>query len=202
MKCKSLPVCLAVLLGLAGLVWWAAYSLAPRLCLRNAADELVFFSRVPASQAFCIRFIHSVAKSPVEEWFSVRNGDIVLDSTVYQDFGAGLPHESGVGQRMTFHDGLVRISGYNRSIPQLTVRVGRVAAHTLVLEGVAPTSVGSAVLPVSADAVGAQTQVFATPDTQDRTFTAIRLDALSPAGTALTFSVERCAGTYCAPIPF
>ena len=42
-----------------------------------------------------IRYIHSVAKSPVEDWFRVSQQTIFLERTVYQDFGAGLPHTPG-----------------------------------------------------------------------------------------------------------
>lgn len=191
-----------------------------RLCVRNSAKELVFISRLPQSQLFCIRFIHSVAKSPVEEWFRARPGQMVLESTVYQDFGAGLPHEAGSGQRMDFEKGLVRISGYNQPIAPLTVRVGRIAGHSLLLEGTVPHTAGTVFRPalVSAgsepsrkgtvdaansggggdsEARDTLTPLFATADTHGKTFTVVRLDALAPAGAALTFSAEYCFWKYC-----
>lgn len=88
---------------------------------------------LPAGSEFGIRFIHSVAKSPVVDWFTPRDGQVALTRTVYQDFGAGLPHEAGPGQTMVFRDGLVEISGYTLRLERLDVRVGRVANHQLLL---------------------------------------------------------------------
>ena len=82
---------------------------------------------------FAIRYRHSVALSPVEDWFSVSGGCIYLEKTVYQDFGAGLPHQPGPGQRMYTENGKVVISGYHMALPSFDVRVGRVANHTLLL---------------------------------------------------------------------
>lgn len=104
-----------------------------RLVLKNA-DGVVLFS-YPARDglAFGIRYIHSVAKSPVEDWFRVSRGMIFLEKTVYQDFGAGLPHNPGPGQTMSTGDGHIVISGYHKALPSFDVRVGRIARHTLLL---------------------------------------------------------------------
>lgn len=236
MRRRHVCIALGAMLCLAAGFCFLNGTVGPRLCVRNSAKELVFISRLPQSQLFCIRFIHSVAKSPVEEWFSARFGRIVLESTVYQDFGAGLPHEAGSGQRMEFDKGLVRISGYNQPIVPLTVRVGRIAEHSLLLEGAvqhAAATVARPALPAgfarveslaspslsgnqvssggvkpsvttaalddggdSADC-GTLIPLFATADTQGKTFSAVRLDALAPAGSALTFSAEFCFWKYC-----
>lgn len=181
-----------------------------RLCVRNVANELVFFSPLPQSQVFCIRFVHSVARSPVEEWFRFRDGDLLLESTVYQDFGAGLPFDAGPGRHMVVRDGVIGLSGFNQLLPELTVRVGRIAGHTLLLEsptGMRPgrrISIGNAsgtvVLPDrpnSTDAYASPPPLFATQGTQGKAFIAVRLDELAPAGAALTFSRELCFFQYC-----
>lgn len=82
---------------------------------------------------FAIRYIHSVARTPVEDWFAVSDGCLYLEKTVYQDFGAGLPHMPEGGQRMTTADGHVIISGFHRALPRFDLRVGRIARHTLIL---------------------------------------------------------------------
>lgn len=184
------------ILAVASLAYWGV---KPTLCVRNAAKELVLFSSLPAGQDFCIRFIHSVAKSPVEEWFYGRDGAIVLDRTVYQDFGAGLPHEASAGQRMEFVDGVVQITGYDVTLADLTVRVGRVAEHSLLLQqGARPWTdffwVDAALQPATP-----RTDFFATPRTAGKVFIVVPLRDLAPVGAALTFSVESCFGKYCAP---
>lgn len=189
---------------LGGLAYWG---LKPALCVRNTTKELVFFSPLPQARDFCIRFIHSVAKSPVEEWFQVQDGKIILDRTVYQDFGAGLPHEASTGQRMEFRDGLVVISGYQMHLPDLTVRVGRVAEHSLLVEqgeGAEALFPAQRVLPARLTPRTEASQpapplLFLTPRTEGKAFIAVPLQDMAPAGAALTFSVERCFWNYCAP---
>lgn len=109
---------------------------------------------------FGIRYIHSVALTPVTDWFTVSDGCLYLEKTVYQDFGAGLPHMPEGGQRMSTGNGKVVISGFHRALPRFDLRVGRVARHTLLLP--APGG-GRHELP---------------------------LDRVAPPGSALTFRIE------------
>ncbi len=82
---------------------------------------------------FGIRYLHSVASSPVEDWFSVTDGCIYLAKTIYQDFGAVLPHMPQDGQRMYTEKGHIVISGFRRRLPRFDLRVGRIAQHTFLL---------------------------------------------------------------------
>lgn len=101
-----------------------------RLVLRDG-DGATLLS-LPDPGCFAIRYIHSVALSPVEDWFAVVPGGVELRRSVYRDFGAGLPHEPGPGQVMTFGDGCVILDGLRVFLPSLDVRVGRVARHALL----------------------------------------------------------------------
>lgn len=60
----------------------------------------------------------------------------MLKETVYEDFGAGLPHEPEPGrprESMTVEDGKIYIRNIYRPVPNLQVRVGRwVAGHELI----------------------------------------------------------------------
>lgn len=111
----------------------ALASCAQRLVVCDAHNAVLLRRVFPDGASFGIRFIHSVAKSPVIDWFVARQGVLQLDRTVYQDFGAGLPHSPEQGQRMEQRDGHVIISGYAMALPRFDVRVGRVAQHTLLL---------------------------------------------------------------------
>lgn len=103
------------------------------LCLEDDKGKILFEKRVHNGDEFAIRFIHSVAKTPVTDYFIVKDGKIFLDKTIYHDFGAGLPHNPGKGQEMKTEHGEISITGFNREIPELALRVGRIAEHTLVL---------------------------------------------------------------------
>ncbi len=100
----------------------------------GTASKNIYKAYLPDTARFCVRFKHSVALTPVEEWFVAQDGQIALQSTVYEDFGAGLPHDVAEGQEMLVQDGKVVIHGYTLRMPTLYVRVGRVAEHTLMVE--------------------------------------------------------------------
>ena len=103
------------------------------LVLKDARGTVLFACPAREGFVFGIRYIHSVAKSPVEDWFRVAHNVIFLEKTIYQDFGAGLPHNPGPGQTMTTADGHIVITGYHMALPSFDVRVGRVARHVLLL---------------------------------------------------------------------
>lgn len=103
------------------------------LLLKNEAGDPLLSIPVNNGSRFAIRYLHSVAKTPVTDFFLVKDGAIWLDKTVYHDFGAGLPHNPEGGQTMSQRNGELIISGYNRKLPQFALRVGRIARHTLLI---------------------------------------------------------------------
>lgn len=130
------------------------------LCLLDVNGKLLFKTEIQENSKFAIRFIHSVAKSPVEDWFTIKNGQIYLQQTIYQDFGAGLPYKPEGHQTMKFTDGKIIISGYNMQFTSFDQRVGRIANHTLLL-----------------------------PD-QNNNVTELELNKLVSPGQAITFTVK------------
>ncbi len=103
------------------------------LALVNDNGKILFKQAIRNNDQFAIRFTHSVAKTPVTDYFMIRDGKIFLDKTIYHDFGAGLPHAPEDGQKMKAEHGEISITGFNREIPDLEVRVGRIANHKLLL---------------------------------------------------------------------
>lgn len=95
------------------------------------------YAFAPRDASFTIRFLHSWARSPVDERFRLVSQDrLLLVETMYEDFGAGLPHVPESGGLMRLEGGKIRILGIDRHIPDLQVRVGRlVANHTLLYNG-------------------------------------------------------------------
>lgn len=110
-----------------------AFAGAQILALKNKDDSPLLTIPVKNGSSFAIRYIHSVAQTPVTDFFTVKDGAIWLDRTVYHDFGAGLPHQPEGGQQMSQKNGELIISGYNKRLPQFALRVGRVANHVLLL---------------------------------------------------------------------
>lgn len=130
--CFSAALCLCLAL-LAAQAAHAAGDTSGELCIRDAAGALVAAWPLREGDDFAIRYTHSVALTPVEDHFVIKDGGIRLDRTVYQDFGAGLPSAPEPGQHMSSGGGRIVMSGYDRPLPSFDVRVGRVAGHALLL---------------------------------------------------------------------
>ena len=84
---------------------------------------------------FSITFIHSVNKSPVTDYFEIREDGIYGVKTVYYSFGAGVPTGLEEGQTLTYgDDGSMIISGFDLKMDDLIYRVGTVSDHILTLQ--------------------------------------------------------------------
>lgn len=113
-----------------------ASSSAATLEVANEEGEEIAAFAVNPKCGFAIQYTHSVALSPVTDYFTIRDGEIWLRKTEYSDFGAGLPHNPEDDQKMRFDGGKVIIEDYNRKVSPFYVRVGRIANHKLLfLEG-------------------------------------------------------------------
>ncbi len=112
-----------LLLAVAALaVLWTATR--PRLAV-IAEDGLLASCPADAGTEFSTRFIHSVQKTPVEEFFAVndaRDGFILL-RTRYRSFGVGLPFLPTDGSFRREGDAFV-MDGMNRPMPEIQFRPG------------------------------------------------------------------------------
>lgn len=105
-------------------------------CCLQVTDEngkVVLNRQADKMKSFAIRFIHSVALSPVTDFYIIKDCKIYLDKTIYHDFGAGLPHMAEPGQTMRTEGGEIILDGFNRELQEFDVRIGRVAKHALLL---------------------------------------------------------------------
>lgn len=166
-----------LLLTLAGLLFIVSLSVVSasyaqnlqNLVLTNADGQILYSHPVNNGSSFAIQYTHSVAQTPVTDYFIIKNDEIWLDRTVYHDFGAGLPHSPENGQKLTQKHGQLVLEGYNQRLPQFTLRIGRVAGHKLLIFKQNPAN------------------------NQEITDVEIPLNKLAKAGSCITFSVEKPA---------
>ena len=88
-------------------------------------DGLLASCPADAGTEFSTRFIHSVQKTPVEEFFAVndaRDGFVLL-RTRYRSFGVGLPFLPTDGSFRREGDAFV-MDGMNRPLPEIQFRPG------------------------------------------------------------------------------
>ncbi len=92
-------------------------------------------AKMRAGDEFVLSFTHSVNRRPVYDTIRVARGHVVVVKSRYDAFGAGMPeHSTAEGTLRVAEDGWIEWTT-NRSMPEVVVRVGRVANHMLHLKG-------------------------------------------------------------------
>ena len=91
---------------------------------------------VAVDQVLTYRFVHSWAKTPVEEcWRIASDGRLTVSGTTYKDFGAGLPGEpeEGVAFNLDETGQQLALTGSMLQMDAPLVRVGFGAQQELVV---------------------------------------------------------------------
>lgn len=99
----------------------------------NKSGAVGWAARINESENFVIRYIHSVDRLPVFEFYKVKNQKLVLTGTKVINFGVGLGY-IGEGKICTAGKWTF-IKNMDRQIGSLPLRVGTVADHTLLYRG-------------------------------------------------------------------
>lgn len=96
-------------------------------------DKIVFYESIDNYKEFYISFIHSVNRTPVNEYYRIENDKFFVYKTTFYSFGAGMPDGSeNSNSDMKFNDnGLVEIDNIDRELREFTYMVGTYAGHTL-----------------------------------------------------------------------
>ena len=99
-------------------------------------DEIIDMAPAYKGMPVNIRFIHSVQKTPVEEYLVVGDdlSGLVLQSTRYHSFGVGLPFMESDGSFRQEGDDFV-MDDMNRHFPSLSLRIGVGTMLTVTVDG-------------------------------------------------------------------
>ena len=91
----------------------------------------MFCARVQPGEEFVLSFVHSVNRRPVYDTLRVEADHLVIVRSRFDSFGAGMPEASTPEGTLTIaEDGWLEWT-VNRPVPEITIRVGWVANHTL-----------------------------------------------------------------------
>ena len=102
------------------------------ILVNDESNTLLLKVRISDEEEFSVSYIHSANRSPVTEFYQVRNGSIVLTALEFATFGAGMPTELEPGQVLVnLPDGKMRIEGFDREIEALLYIIGYTTEHTL-----------------------------------------------------------------------
>jgi hypothetical protein len=116
----------------AGIVGLSLWPFIPVLDLIDGrSGRVVFCARVQTGEEFVLSFVHSVNKRPVYDTLRAEVDHLVIVRSRFDSFGAGMPEASTPdGTLAIAEDGWLEWT-VNRPVPEITVRVGWVANHTL-----------------------------------------------------------------------
>lgn len=128
MRAYAIALCAAVLL--------VAFDIlsAPALLLHADGTKLVLMRQIRDAEPFTIHFIHSVQKTPVEEFLTAHaDGHFHLTGTRYQSHGVGLPFLPEEG---TFRqEGEYFVLDMERDYSTLSLRTGLGTELTIEADG-------------------------------------------------------------------
>lgn len=92
------------------------------------ADEVIWEQKVKNGESFNLKYLHSVAKTPVIEFFEIKDGKILLTGTEYQSYGAGLPTSAEEGDYIVENDKFI-IKNIDRFLPEILLRISSNSQH-------------------------------------------------------------------------
>ncbi len=123
----------AVLFAALGLLFWNANQLILEITPDNGQKQYCF--AVSTGDTWYIEFMHSVQKTPVQEYFIVRGkNDLLLEKTIYQSMGVGLPFMASEGKLKTTGDGHFVLE-MHREYQTLKLRTGLEACPKIYFGG-------------------------------------------------------------------
>ena len=122
-----------VAVGAVGLLLWPFFPALEIVDVR--AGRVVFCARARPGEEFVLSFTHSVNRRPVYDTLRIESDHLVIVKSRFDAFGAGMPEASTEEGTLSVVDGSWLEWTVNRPVSEFTVRVGRVAGHTLHLKG-------------------------------------------------------------------
>ena len=117
----------------------AAVFLYPQRCvleiLKTNTGQMALCADMADGEEFVLSFIHSVNKRPVYDTLRAARDHLVIVKSRFDAFGAGMPESSTEeGTLRIAEDGWLEWTT-SRPVPEVVVRIGQVAEHTLHLKG-------------------------------------------------------------------
>jgi hypothetical protein len=97
--------------------------------------KTVFCARMIDGEEWMISYTHSVNRRPVYDFLRIEGSGLRIVRSRYDAFGAGMPETSTPENPLRIgQDGWLEYT-VNRTVPDITIFVGRVAGHVLHMKG-------------------------------------------------------------------
>lgn len=115
--------------AVAGVLLWPLFSALE--IVDDRSGRIVHCAQVQPGEEFVLSFVHSVNRRPVYDTFRAEADHLVIVKSRFDAFGAGMPEASTQDGTLSIADDGWLEWTVNRPAPEVTVRVGRSADHTL-----------------------------------------------------------------------
>ncbi|MBM7556918.1 DUF1850 domain-containing protein [Halanaerobacter jeridensis] len=102
------------------------------LVVEEARGRVIYQQRVDSGFKFAIKYTHSVENTPVWDYFKVLDRNILLTSTKYMSYGAGLPFLKKNNYQV--QDEKFIIKEINTQLEKIPLRVSDYAKHKLLID--------------------------------------------------------------------
>ena len=130
-KRKGIVILAGVVIAVAILILALNIRLVSALVIKNNKGTTIV--RIPLSDGqFIHHFIHSVHKTPVDEYFEVHGKNLELTKVKYDTYGVGMPSDGGEG--FTIEDGRFVVT-MHRTFSSISLRVSIVPDHGVIVGG-------------------------------------------------------------------
>ncbi len=107
----------------------------PYLVTADLSGQTVWRFPLAVDKSFTLYYVHSVQKTPVWENYSLGPGDrLVLNSTVYDSLGVGLPFLAVEG-KLAERSGKFVLTGINRRFREVNIRAVPLARQAVIYRG-------------------------------------------------------------------
>jgi hypothetical protein len=99
------------------------------------SGHVVFQDRVDRYKEFYISFLHSVNKTPVNEYYSISEGKLILKKATFYSYGAGMPEigENGSDEPRIVN-GQIQLENIDKEFEKFTYFAGTYANHSLNID--------------------------------------------------------------------
>ena len=107
------------------------------LVIRDSrTDRLLWETPSEAGLTFAIRWLHSIHRTPVVEFFRVEGDSLVEYRMSFANYGIGMNSELAPGERLVNRNGTFYVENMRRVFPEIRLFIGQVRAnHTLLFQG-------------------------------------------------------------------
>ena len=134
-KRRVLPGAIAALIVLGSMAFLLIPSQSVLVVHGDGPEEALFCTAMAEDEEWMISFTHSVNRRPVYDFLRLEGKGLRILRSRFDAFGAGMPDVSTPENPLRVGpDGWLEYT-VNRWVPDLTIRVGRVAGHALHIRG-------------------------------------------------------------------